>query len=165
MNKTTDQLMKATELRDLHVKFGEHTVEEVESLAYDHPAARVTGVHLKARESGMERRVPFSALDLSRAGRGELTFEPPVSAVLSPEQKPAIESFVVHLPSGQSAHIHDAWIKADTGEIVAYEVGLHLKNEQPQTVVRVTPAEINHVAGRMLVTQDVEARLREATGN
>lgn len=163
LENTLDQAIRATDLRQLGVKYGERTVETVASLAYDHQAGQVTGVHLQSA-SGVQRQVAFESLDLSRMPQGELRLEPPVlSGNLSAPQP--IDTLTVLLPSGQTAYVQDSFFHPHTGQILAYEISL----EQPGRggdKVRVMPDEVKlTLQGEpWQVNDSVEARLRSAQG-
>lgn len=162
-NHALETAIRATDLRQLGVKYGPRTVETVESLAYDHQARQVTGLHLQST-GGMQRQVAFKSLDLSKMEQGELRLEPPVLSSEARAPQP-IDTVTVVLPSGQTAYVQDSLIDPHTGQILAYEIGLERPGRGGE-VVRVLPDEVklSLQEGQWQVQPSVEARLRGAQG-
>lgn len=163
INHALETAIRATELRQLGVKYGDRTVETVESLAYDHEAGQVKGVHLQST-GGVQRQVAFESLDLSQMSQGELRLEPPVLSRELRDRQP-IDTVTVILPSGQTAYVQDSFIDPHTGRILAYEIGLEKPGGGGEGV-RVLPDEVKFTLqeGQWQVNSSVEARLRGAQG-
>lgn len=162
-NHALDTAIRATKLRQLGVKYGDRTVETVESLAYDHEAGQVRGVHLQST-GGVQRQVAFESLDLSQMAQGELRLEPPVLSRELRDRQP-IDTVTVILPSGQTAYVQDSFIDPHTGRILAYEIGLEKPGSGAEGV-RVLPDEVKFTLqeGQWQVNSSVEVRLRGARG-
>ena len=161
-DNTLDTAIRATDLRQLGVKYGPQTVETVECLAYDHPRGQVTGVNLQSTRNDVRRQVAFESLDLSKMAEGELRLEPPVlSGEAAPGREP-IDTLTMTLPSGASAYVSDGLINPQSGQIMAYEVSLNPQRDGEP--IRVMPDEISYRGKQMLASPAVEARLHRAQG-